>query len=211
MTNYTNIQNGLKDYYSNLLIVQYNGKTKAKSTIKKFVDLFFANMVLMQIRDAFDWTTAVGNQLDIIGKWVGCSRFYNGQLFVTQPWFSLIDWNYQPDNLQGGFSTFENFNTLQGGFLDYESIQSTPNRMNDEAYRIMIGLKIIYNSINHTAKSIDDAIWQYFGGDIYTVWESHTLVYVYSTEMREILQVAQDKGILPCPIGCSILLREISE
>lgn len=209
MINYTNIQNSLKDYYANLLIVQYNGKQKAKSTIKTFVDLFFANMVLMQIRDAFNWTTAVGNQLDIIGKWVGCSRFYNGQMFDTRPWFALIDWNYQPDNLQGGFSTFENFDNSQGGFLSFEDIQSTQYKMNDEGYRIMIGLKIIYNNINHTAKPIDDAIWQYFNGKVYTVWEEQTLVYVYPPEMRDVLQVAQYKGVLPCPIGCNLLLREI--
>lgn len=211
MTKYTNIQNGLKDYYSNLLIVQYNGKTKAKSTINKFVDLFFANMVLMQIRDAFDWTTAVGNQLDIIGKWVGCSRFYNGQLFDSRPWFALIDWNDTPDNLQGGFSTFETFDELEGGFLDYPNLQPLKNKLNDKAYRIMIGLKIIYNSINHTAKPIDEAIWNYFEGKVYTIWESHKLIYMYKAEVRDVMQVAESKGVLPCPIGCSIELREIIE
>ena len=211
MINYNDIQNSLKDYYANLLIVQYNGKRKAKSTIKTFVDLFYINMVLMQIRDAFDWTTAVGNQLDIIGKWVGCSRFYDGQLFESRPWFSLIDWNGTPDNLQGGFSTFQNFNELEGGFLDYPNLQPLKNRLNDKAYRIMIGLKIIYNNIKHTAKPIDDAIWAYFEGKVYTIWQPHKLIYEYPAELRTVLQVALSKNVLPCPLGCSIELREITE
>lgn len=209
MINYNDIQNSLKDYYANLLIVQYNGKPKAKSTIKTFVDLFFVNMVLMQIRDAFDWTTAVGNQLDIIGKWVGCSRFYNGQLLFAKPYFSLIDWNYPTDNKQGGFSTYADFNTLQGNVLTYDDIQNSQNRLTDAAYRTMIGLKIIYNNIQHTAKFIDDAIWEYFEGQVYTTWETQTLIYHYQTDLKEILEVALEKGVLPCPIGCNILLREI--
>ena len=39
----------LKEYYANLLIVQYNGKEKASSTIKMLVDLVLANLLILQI------------------------------------------------------------------------------------------------------------------------------------------------------------------
>lgn len=203
----------LKNYYANLLIIQYNGKPKASATIKLFVDLLYANMILLQVRDGFDWRTALLAQLRIIGKWVGVDEFYKGQLFDFHPWFSLIDWDSEPDNLQGGFSTFENFNTLEGGFLDYENINPTQNRLPVEQYRILIGLKIIKNNIDHKCKTIDDAIWDYFKGEVYTVWnlENRTLIYYYPSELNIIMQVAADKNILPCPPTVKLQLQEILE
>lgn len=199
----------LKQYYANLLIIQYNGKPKATATIKLIVVFLYVNMVLLQIRDGFDWRTAKGVQLDIIGQWVGCSRFYNGQLFDFHPWFALIDWDSEPDNLQGGFSTFDSFNEIEGGFLDYQEILPTQNRLNDETFKIMIGLKIIKNSINTTCKNIDDAIWSYFNGQVYTVWGIDEVTYHYPPELSEVLQVALSKNVLPHPTGTRIELKEI--
>lgn len=209
--NYLEILNTMEDYYANLLIIQYHNKPRARATIKLMAHFLWANMLLLQIRDAFDWKTAIGKQLDIIGEWVGVDRFYNGQLFDFQPWFALIDWNEEPDNLQGGFATFENFDSVQGGFLDYENIRPTQNRLIDDAYRIMIGLKIIKNSITATCKSIDEAIWEYFGGKVYTVWAPDELTYYYAPELSEVIQVAENKKVLPCPTGVRLVLKEIME
>lgn len=206
---YLKLLKELEDYYANLLIVQYNGKPKAVATIKLFVRLLFVNMILLQIREAFDWKTATGKQLDIIGEWVGTNRFYDGQLFDFHPWFALIDWESEPDNLQGGFSTFENFDELEGGVLDYQTILPTQNKMNDQAFRIMIGLKIIKNSISATCKNIDDAIWDYFEGKVYTIWTPDKLTYYYPSELAEVLQVAKAKNVLPCPTGVRIELKEM--
>ncbi len=208
---YIKILETLKNYYANLLIVQYNGKPKASGTIKLLVNLLYANMILMQIRDGFDWQTALEAQLDIIGKWVGVDKFYKGQFFDFHPWFSLIDWDSEPDNLQGGFSTFDTFETLEGGFLDYENILPTQNILPLEQFRTMIGLKIIKNSIEHTCKSIDDAIWDYFNGQVYTIWDSinRKLIYYYPSELNVVMEVALDKNVLPCPPTVSIQLQEI--
>lgn len=206
---YLKLLKELEDYYANLLIVQYNGKPKAVTTIKLFVRLLFVNMILLQIREAFDWKTAIGKQLDIIGEWVGTNRFYDGQLFDFHPWFALIDWESEPDNLQGGFSTFENFDEVEGGILDYQTILPTQNKMNDQAFRIMIGLKIIKNSISATCKNIDDAIWDYFDGKVYTIWTPDKLTYYYPSELAEVLQVAKAKNVLPCPTGVRIELKEM--
>lgn len=207
---YLTITQNLANYYVNLLIIQYHNKPKARATIEFLTKLVFANMILLQIRDGFDWRTAVGPQLETVGKWVGVDKFYNGQLLFLRPWFSLIDWDSTPDNLQGGFSTFENFDTLEGGIIDYSTIKPTQNQLSDESFSIMIGLKIIKNSINHTAKNIDDAIWDYFDGKVYTVWQGKTLTYYYQPELREVLQVALAKNVLPVPTGCQIELMEIN-
>lgn len=208
---YISLLEQLKQYYANLLIIQYNGKPKATATIKLMAELLLVNMVLLQIRDAFDWQTATGAQLDIIGKWEGVDRFYNGQLFDFRPWFALIPYNSVPDNLQGGFSRYSNFDSGNGGFLNYDNIRPTQNQLVDDAFRIMIGLKIIKNHISATCRNIDEAIWDYFNGRVYTVWASDELTYYYHSELSEVMQVAQDKDVLPCPTGVNIILREIIE
>lgn len=206
---YSELTEFLRDYYANLLIVQYNGKPKAKKTIKLFADLLLVNCLALQLRDAFDYRTAVGAQLDIIGKWVGVSRFYDTELFETNAWFALIDWEEGGDNLQGGFSTFATFESLDGGFLPYSTIVPDSNRLSDNDFRWIIGLKIIKNSINHTQGIIDEAIWEYSNGEIYTEWSSHKLTYYYPSRLRVPMLVAQYKNVLPCPIGCEIEIREI--
>lgn len=197
------------NYYVNLLIIQYHDKPKAKATIALLINLIWANMIIYQIRDGFDWRTAVGAQLDIVGKWVGVNRFYDGRLLSLYPWFSLIDWDSTPDVLQGGFSTFDTFETLEGGIIDYSALNPVQNELSDDNFRIMIGLKIIKNSINHTAKNIDNAIWDYFNHEVYTSWSGKTLTYHYPAALREVINVASLKGVLPQPTGVQIELQEI--
>lgn len=206
---YNEILLNLIDYYANLLIVQYHNKPKATATIKLLAKLLLANLILLRIRDCFDWKTAIGAQLDIIGKWVGISRFYDGQKFEEEAWFALIDWDRGGDNLQGGFSTFSDFETLEGGFLDYPNLFITQNQLSDNMFRQVIGLKIIKNNINCTEREIDNAIWNYFKGKVYTVWEPHVLAYYYPSDLRGLFSIALSKEVLPCPTGCKIDIREI--
>lgn len=211
--NYLTLLETLEKYYANLLIVQYNGQPKAVATIKLFVGLLFVNLIFLQIRDAFDVDSAFGMQRDIIGKWIGVDRFYEGQLFDFDPWFSLIDWNDpNPDSLQGGFSTFETFESISGGFLDYQNINPTQNKLPDEIYKTIQKLKIIKNNINHTCKSIDDAIYNLFNNEVYTYWDlkNRELIYYYQPQYNSLLEVAKRKNILPCPPTVSIRLEEIT-
>ena len=197
------------DYYVNLLIIQYHNKPKAQATIALLIKLAFANMILLQIRDGFDYTKAKGEPLDIIGEWVGLTRFYDGKYIFYRPWFALIDWDSTPDNLQGGFSEFSDFETLEGGILDYNDFQPSQNKLDDTSFGLLIGLKIIANSIKYTAKNIDTAIYNYFGGDVYTTWSETTLTYHYPAELREFMQVAEYKKVLPAPTGVTIDLQEL--
>lgn len=215
---YTATLNSLLDYYANLLIVQYNGKSKASATIKMIANLILANVLILQIRDAFDWRTAVGVQLDIIGKWVGVSRTYNGNLFFNQPIFSYPKSNdLVPDDLttpfQHGYSEFSTFNTdvATGDIaeLTYKNIGYVEQKLSDNDYRTVIGLKIIKNSINHTAKNIDDAIWNYFNEQVYTTWEPHKVTYNYPASLETVMEVCFYKNVLLAPTGVEIELKVI--
>jgi len=74
----------LKEYYSNLLIVQYHDKTKAKATIELITNVLLPknsdtdNYLASDIKDAFNLETAVGDQLDILDNYIGVGRGYEG-------------------------------------------------------------------------------------------------------------------------------------
>lgn len=71
----------LIDYYADLLIIQYKGKPKAYATIQTLVEPVVMDQLPAQIQDAFNLTgadTAVGAQLDILGKYAGVTRSGNG-------------------------------------------------------------------------------------------------------------------------------------
>ena len=206
--------NNLKNYYANLLIVQYNGKPKAAATIKMVVDLIFANLILLQIQNAFDWKTAVGEQLDIIGKWVGVSREYAGSLYWGKKYLSYPSWDIltpddKTDALQHGYSDYETFDSDIGGTLTYNEIGFLKQQLNDEDYRVVIGLKIIKNNLVHTCKNIDDAIWNYFNGEVYTTWEPHEITYHYPASLSVVMNVCDYKNVLPAPTGVSIKLSQL--
>lgn len=275
---YTKTLQQFKEYYSNTLIVQYHDKPKAKQTIEMLVELVYSNMLLMQIRDAFDWKTAVGEQLDIIGKWVGVSRVFNINLItepkLSYPQYSRLDPTITTSDLQGGYSDYYTFDdtyiTLHppidvyivsgeteytenwlsltdggssltpqagyfykvkssgvylnriycwngaryelyqvGGQLRYNDLQSIGNKLDDNNYRMIIGLKIIYNSINHVAGEIDKAIYDFFGGEIITRWSDYTLTYEYTDKYTQLMAFAEYKEVLPAPIGTKIELQQI--
>lgn len=64
-----------KEYYSNLLILQYHNKPKAKATVEATVDLL-PDSLIQEVTNGFDLNTAVGKQLDILGKYIGLDRSY---------------------------------------------------------------------------------------------------------------------------------------
>lgn len=202
----------LQNYYANLLIVQYNGLPKASATIKMLVKLIFINLILLQIRDAFDWKTAIGTQLDIVGKWVGVSRTYNGSLywnkqFLSYPQYPIL----YPDDLtsenQHGYSNYETF-SQEGAQITYKEAGFVEQRLGDDDYRILIGLKIIQNNINHIAGEIDRAIYEYFDGQVYTTWLPHQIIYHYPENLSNIINVALSKNVLIAPSGVSITISE---
>ena len=67
-------QSDIENYYANLLILQYRTLDKARAHIKALVRNAFANGLLKKVIDGFNIDTAVGKQLDILGKYIGLSR-----------------------------------------------------------------------------------------------------------------------------------------
>ena len=222
----------LEKYYANTLIVQYNGLPKATATIKLLTKIGYANMLLNQILDAFDWRTARGAQLDVIGEWVGIKRNYTatgvwGNAFLAYVPFDKLVPTPLTDTLQGGYSDYDTFDTLEGGVLTYKDLQSGDQSLGDADYRVVIGLKIIKNNLVHNCKNIDDAIALYFAEKdengnviydedgyianplVYTSWNAHEVVYHYDPSLENIINICYYKNVLPVPTGVSIYLQRI--
>lgn len=210
VNDYDKLKKQLIEYYQDLLIVQYHDKPKAKAMIKAEMEETLANLLDIQVRDAFDVDTAVGVQLDIIGKWVGVDRIFKGQMFDNKSWFSLTRYNKPTTPLQGGFSRFDNFDTLEGGFLTYDFIVSTRNKINDTDFRLLIKLKIIRNNIKHSPKDIDEAVYKLFANTLYTVWgECMEMTFYYKKENYGIVKLGQEKKCFPIPTGVKANFVEV--
>lgn len=67
----------LINYYANLLIIQYIGKPKAYATIQTMVTPVIMDQLPLIVQNAFNLLgidTAVGSQLDTLGKYAGVTR-----------------------------------------------------------------------------------------------------------------------------------------
>lgn len=62
------------DYYADLLILQYKTQPKARDTISALTDKVIADGLLIDVINGFNIDTAVGKQLDMLGKYIGLSR-----------------------------------------------------------------------------------------------------------------------------------------
>lgn len=62
------------NYYANLLILQYRSKPKAYATVQTLVTPVVMDQLPDAVQNAFELESAVGVQLDVIGKYAGVNR-----------------------------------------------------------------------------------------------------------------------------------------
>jgi len=96
----------LKEYYANLLILQYIGKPKAYATIEALVELPIMDQIILDVVNGFELDTAVGDQLDILGQYIGVTRYqydFSGPVtlddtdYLTLLKIKIIQNNYTSD------------------------------------------------------------------------------------------------------------------
>lgn len=147
-------------YYSNLLILQYHNKPKAKATVEATVGLL-PDELIQEVIAGFNIETAVGKQLDILGIYVGVDRFYDNEGVIES--------------------------------------------LDDEDYRILIKLKAIANTSDLSHKSLDDALYQFFGNDVRMDSEGNMeMSYFVPKGKTAIIRAAIQKEVLPRPMGVKV-------
>lgn len=65
----------IAEYYADLLITQYRDKTKARAMVKATILPMLMDQLPVAVQDAFSIDEAEGVQLDVLGKYVGASRY----------------------------------------------------------------------------------------------------------------------------------------
>jgi hypothetical protein len=197
----------LKKYYTDLLIRQYHELPKARGTIDALGKEAIAEQIISQVRDAFDLDTAVGNQLDILGKYVGINRTING-LDIAREYFALIPYDDVSPEVYYGFSLYGVTPTSQ--FRLY-SDENTAYRMTDDEMRRLIKLRIRQQTSNHSLADIDDIVDEFFGDDCLVTDDGDmVLTYAFTPGLTDTLPaIAAFTNSLPKPAGVEIITTGI--
>lgn len=192
------------NYYVNLLIIQYNNKSKARATIDLYVRNLIDNDIVQQVRDGFNLETAVGKQLDILGEYLGVDRFYTRPFDLEGDYYSFTTYQtYLADN-EAGMTNYANYTTDVGDYVTYENLKQSQT-MNDDDYRLILKLKIIQNNSDHTNRSIDEGLFRFFGTDLVMSDPQNMSIFYFATDSTiRIAQIALDKKVLPRPMGVGI-------
>ena len=191
--------------YVDLLIIQYADKPNAKQQIEDYVSGLLDDGILFQIQDAFNIDTAVGVQLDILGKYIGINR--NGQqLEIAEgiDFFSVLADDVTQNDAAFGTVDSTQFLTFTSHILGAEATDFFMSQLlDDDHYRFILKLRIIQNNINHSEKEIDDAVTEVFGGGLVpsSADGTMTMTYVVDSENLTFAEIALQKGALPKPIG----------
>lgn len=189
----------LKQYYRNLLIIQYHNQPKAQANIEAFVQLLFADGMILDVINGYDVNTAVGIQLTVLGKYVGIDRVQYG-VVPERSYFCLVDDSIAPEDNVLGFTDGENF--IFGYFYDTQATRLSPYTLTDSEMRTLIRLKIITNNTTAGFKDIKDAVFSsLLGIDVYDT-KNMSLTYVAGLNMSNVLKVAIYEDLLPCPSCC---------
>ncbi len=194
----------LVDYYINLLIIQYNNKPKARKTIGLLVDVLLSNGIIFSVQDGYDIETAIGLQLDVLGKYIGSDRFYQGQDLTG--YFSLALYD-DPDEGAAdkiGFADYVDAGVKTGKFLTYDDVLSQQFALTDSEFRTLIKLKILINNSNASNSEIDAGLYLLFGTTLLMVDNlDMTLTYIVDPSIYALINVAHGKDLLPRPMGVS--------
>lgn len=192
MANATDIAN-VENYYADLLILQYRNKQKARDTIKLGADLYMGDGLVFDLNNILDIDTAVGPQLDLIGKILGCSRDIVG-LTLDMKYFS-----FEKLNAYG----YSDVDALSEGYWKsfYNSIGSVFT-LRDEIYRPVLKFKALYNMRNGSMAYTYWMFHEIFGDEIsITNNQDMTITYTYPTDCSAALKVVAYLGWLEPPIG----------
>ena len=165
--------------YSGLITSEHR-KPKFTAMVEAVAQPFAGGAeVLDHLPVDFDLDTAIGAQLDVVGEWVGRSRYINTP--VPNAWFSL-------DSARRGFD-------LGVWFQPYDSEQGIV-RLDDTTYRIVLRAKIAANHWDGTVEGARAALDPVFSGT------GSLLVLDARQDMSAIYGLA---GAYPAPLYVALL------
>lgn len=195
----------LQEYYANLLPLEYKWKTKARATIKLLTKQAVADDLATQVLYAFDLDTAVGDQLDTIGKYIGLPRRIGAG--IHRPFFSFS--GYTSGVQPNGFYSYgtKEYTAIFASYRDAASGRSTSD-LNDTDYRLMLYLKIFDNMMTSSLKDIVDYLQVIFPNQIQVV-DNRNMTLTYLVDIRLTIADSTLLPYLPRPMGVGISIQRV--
>lgn len=197
----------LIQYYVQRLASIYRDKPRASATVALLAKQMLADGLPLDIGEAFDIDLAVGNQLDVIGKYVGAPRDVGVE--DTRPYFGFVGYDY-PAGTQNpnGFVLYESLSmNAQGIWYEYGFTNQSTSQLTDYAYRQLLKLKVSTNTSNDTMEDIQNEIAAFFPGQLQVRDnQDMSMTYYFGSTFQLPLSVLQ--AYLPRPMGVKVTAVE---
>jgi len=190
------------DYYADLLIIQYRSKTRARKTVRLAADQSLCGGFIYDEKECFDIDTAVGAQLDILGRIVGVPRvIYTFNLGNT--FFNFTNYFETPDII-AGFGNYEDdpYNPEGNLTYTYGMFNNISVTLTDAQMRDLIKMRIELNTSVSSFKFIKDFIYEWLNSDVQVVDnQDMTLTYTIAASFSTLARAAFYLKMLPVPAG----------
>lgn len=195
-------------YYVNLLVIQYKNLPNAQGTIRAMATECVADQIFNQVLQAFSPASAIGDQLDTIGEYVGAPRSIHG-FDPTILYFSLPSYSDTP-TAAIGFASYSDVTDPVDDWLSYFTSETT-FILTDGQLRSLILYLIAIHASTHTIYTID-LILQEFFGDYCTFVDNEDMTITYThllSDPNSLFGIVNQLGLLPHPAGVQILVTEV--
>jgi hypothetical protein len=134
----------LTEYYTDLLVFQYKGKPKARATVEAIIKVLLASGVYTAVQSGFGLTSAIGKQLDTVGKYIGVGR--NIGVPNSPNYFSLKDdTNATPSTAIGLRDDTNGATNATGVWYSDSSAKALATEVDEYTYALVIRLKALTN------------------------------------------------------------------
>lgn len=191
-------------YYTDLLLYQYINSPKARATISLLASQALCDLLPKEMNLKFDIETAVGDQLDILGEYIGLSRVV--QTPRSKSYMKLVDQTDLPEFYQG-FTDYTD-STLNYEYSIYNVIPFWYSEiyLTDDEYRSMLKIKMFINTMDNSLKAIDDFLYDLYGTEVYVKdFQTMNIAYFSTDRYLYSVRLARDLSILPRPMSVGIM------
>lgn len=204
----------LIDYYANTLIAQYYNKPKAIGTIEALIGGtgpfgLIGDAIANQVRDAFNLDTAVGKQLDFLGKLRGITRFISG-LDLSKTFLPLVLYDDPNAGTYPGIADYDDpIQPPSTYIMTYEDFIA--ERLQDGDFRRAIKFKAAVDSCDYSYATLDSICYTFFFGNVnLKIIGNMEIVFQHLTsDTDNLFSIVNQMGILPVPAGVKMTTAEV--
>lgn len=190
----------VKEYYANLLILQYRNKQKARDTIKLGAGIYLGDGLLFELNDILNIDTAQGAQLDLIGKILGCPR----NIYGFNP-----DVNYFSFEKTDAYGYSDKDELSEGYWKNYFNSTGSAYALSDSNYRQLLKFKALYNLMQGSMADMDLVLYIAFGNDIEIVNNKDLTITYKINNLTTAINAAYALGYLKAPMGITALVPDL--